>query len=346
MRNTGFSDVIGSWKTMATSSPRTPRISFSLSWTRSRPLKRTSPPVIRPGGATRRMIDIAVTLLPQPDSPTRATASPLRTSNETLSTACTAPSGVRNDVRSLRTERSASPAGVSASATAAPLMPAGCSIVTARIVARTVSARRLVYKARDVSPSFLPARRVDLLDSRARVDADPLDVAADPRLRLSQQRPADGRVSRHGPRRRPRQAPARPRARRDAAAARPRRGAVLRAVARADLHLLPRPFHGAVGRRGAARRRALCLERRRDHVPLRLGERRLRLPRQRRRRALRPDAAAARLRPPPPPPPPRPPRRPPPPPPPSPSPPPRPPCGAPRPACRCSFSRGGGGRPS
>ena len=44
-----------------------------------------------PGCATSRMIDIAVTLLPHPDSPTSATASPRRTSNETLSTACTAP---------------------------------------------------------------------------------------------------------------------------------------------------------------------------------------------------------------------------------------------------------------
>src|ERR1041384_4070266 len=71
---TGLSDVIGSWKTMAMSSPRTLRISFSDSFARSLPLKRISPPVTRPGGATRRMIDIAVTLLPQPDSPTSAAA--------------------------------------------------------------------------------------------------------------------------------------------------------------------------------------------------------------------------------------------------------------------------------
>src|SRR5260221_7286514 len=131
--NTGLSDVIGSWKTMAMSLPRTWRMSRSEIPARSRPLKRTSPPVIFPGGATSRMMDMAVTLLPQPDSPTSATASPLRTLKETLSTACTAP----NDVRRFRTSRMASRGSASRAAASAPRIPTGCcKTVTGAMVAR------------------------------------------------------------------------------------------------------------------------------------------------------------------------------------------------------------------
>src|SRR5438876_6411574 len=127
---------------MAMSSPRTSRISFSESLARSRPLKIISPPVTRPGGATSRMIDIAVTLFPHPDSPTRATASPCRTLNETLSTACTAPSAPKNDVRRFLTSRIASRGSTSRSATADPGSPTGCAAVTGGIVARKVSGER------------------------------------------------------------------------------------------------------------------------------------------------------------------------------------------------------------
>ena len=69
--NTGFRLVIGSWKIIAIWRPRTLRMSLSGRDSRSRPSKIACPPTTRPGGdATRRMIDIAVTLLPQPDSPT------------------------------------------------------------------------------------------------------------------------------------------------------------------------------------------------------------------------------------------------------------------------------------
>ena len=53
------------------------RISRSESASRSRPWKRIAPPTIRPGGdGTSRRIDSAVTLLPQPDSPTSPSGSP------------------------------------------------------------------------------------------------------------------------------------------------------------------------------------------------------------------------------------------------------------------------------
>src|SRR3990170_9099656 len=59
---------------------------------------------MRPAGsATSRMMLSADTDLPQPDSPTSATVSPSRTSQETPSTARTTPAVVRNEVLRLRT---------------------------------------------------------------------------------------------------------------------------------------------------------------------------------------------------------------------------------------------------
>ena len=50
---------------------------------------------MRPGGsATRRIRDSAVTLLPQPDSPTMASVSPRWSENDTPSTAFTRPARV------------------------------------------------------------------------------------------------------------------------------------------------------------------------------------------------------------------------------------------------------------
>ncbi len=43
MRMTGLSEVIGSWKTIATSVPQIARLSFSLAPTTSKPLRRTEP---------------------------------------------------------------------------------------------------------------------------------------------------------------------------------------------------------------------------------------------------------------------------------------------------------------
>jgi hypothetical protein len=94
-----LSDVIGSWKIIEISLPRIVRISASLSASRSRSPKRIEPPTMRPGGqAISRRIDIAVTLLPQPDSPTTARVSPASTWIDTPSTARVMPSRVKNQV--------------------------------------------------------------------------------------------------------------------------------------------------------------------------------------------------------------------------------------------------------
>src|SRR5215210_7779599 len=55
------------------------------------------------GSRIRRMIDITVTLFPEPDSPTMPSTSPGETLNETPSTALTRPSSVRNDTCRFRT---------------------------------------------------------------------------------------------------------------------------------------------------------------------------------------------------------------------------------------------------
>ena len=77
MVNTGFSDVIGSWKIMLISSPRTSRMPSLSSFSRSRPLKTISPETILPGGLGMSLSTLnAVTLFPEPDSPTNPTTSP------------------------------------------------------------------------------------------------------------------------------------------------------------------------------------------------------------------------------------------------------------------------------
>jgi hypothetical protein len=84
----GLSEVIGSWKTMVMSSPRTRRMSRSDSGSRSRPLKVMAPEGWCAAGYGNSLrIDKAVTDFPEPDSPTSATVSPGPMSNETRSTA-------------------------------------------------------------------------------------------------------------------------------------------------------------------------------------------------------------------------------------------------------------------
>jgi hypothetical protein len=73
--NTGFSAVIGSWKT-SRSGAADARISRSPSAQQVAPSKRTRPDAMRPGGCSSRRIDSAVTDLPLPDSPTRPSVSP------------------------------------------------------------------------------------------------------------------------------------------------------------------------------------------------------------------------------------------------------------------------------
>ena len=107
-RNTGFSEVIGSWKIMAMSLPRTSSISSSGSSRRLRPLKSIRPATARPGRESSRITVSAVMLLPHPDSPTSPRVSPWRTLRSTPSTARTTPSLVKKWVRRPRTRSSVS----------------------------------------------------------------------------------------------------------------------------------------------------------------------------------------------------------------------------------------------
>src|SRR6266480_6696570 len=106
MVNTGFSEVIGSWKIIEILLPRK---SVSSSWFISRifsTLKLISPPTILPGGfATSRITESAVTLLPHPLSPTTPRVSPGLIANETSSTAFTTPARVKKYVLRLFTSR-------------------------------------------------------------------------------------------------------------------------------------------------------------------------------------------------------------------------------------------------
>ena len=82
----GLSDEYGSWKTICISR-RTGRMSRWLRCVMSRPSKRIVPAV----GSSSLSISRAVVDLPQPDSPTMPSVSPLRTLSVTSSTACTSP---------------------------------------------------------------------------------------------------------------------------------------------------------------------------------------------------------------------------------------------------------------
>src|SRR6267142_3642804 len=102
--NAGFSEVIGSWKIIDSLSPRRLRTRLSGSSSRFSPSNSTAPPAMRPGGCgTRRMIESAVTLLPQPDSPTMPSVRPRARLKSTPSTARTSPCSVLNTVRKPRT---------------------------------------------------------------------------------------------------------------------------------------------------------------------------------------------------------------------------------------------------
>ena len=85
----GLSAVMGSWKTMAMSPPRTPRISRSESCSRSRPANRAWPSTA--ASPSRRSRLSAVIVLPEPDSPTSASFSPRAISKPTPRTTDLAP---------------------------------------------------------------------------------------------------------------------------------------------------------------------------------------------------------------------------------------------------------------
>src|SRR5574340_818634 len=107
-RNTGFSDVIGSWKIIAIWSPRIARTCASLILRTSLPARVTVPSAILPCGPwMSRISDSAVTDFPEPDSPTMASVWPASREKLTPSTALTTPSRVKNWVFRLFTSRSA-----------------------------------------------------------------------------------------------------------------------------------------------------------------------------------------------------------------------------------------------
>src|SRR5438105_3667135 len=105
--NTGLSEVIGSWKIIDSLSPRRLRSRSSESFSRSSPSNSISPAAMRPGGGTNPMMLSAMTLLPQPDSPTMPSVRPRSSRRPTPSTALTSPRvsplGEANTVRSPRT---------------------------------------------------------------------------------------------------------------------------------------------------------------------------------------------------------------------------------------------------
>jgi hypothetical protein len=106
---TGLSAESGSWKIMLISRPRRLRIRAGGAARRSSPAKETLPEtILRPRG--RRPISaLAVTDLPEPDSPTTQTISLGSTVKLTSSIACArSPPGGRRTVRfSTRTRESA-----------------------------------------------------------------------------------------------------------------------------------------------------------------------------------------------------------------------------------------------
>src|SRR5262249_48383363 len=111
MLSTGLSEVIGSWKIIEMSLPRTARICASSSLVRSRPSSSIAPETMRPGGSgMSRITESAVMLLPQPDSPTIASVSRARSAKERSSTALMMPSRVKKYVRSPATSRTGRPA--------------------------------------------------------------------------------------------------------------------------------------------------------------------------------------------------------------------------------------------
>src|SRR6185503_4180593 len=106
MVSVGFRLVSGSWKMNPISLPRSLRMPSADSLSRSTPSKITEPETILPGGfGTSRVSESAVTLLPQPDSPTSPSVSPWPSTKLTSSTARTTPSGVKKCVERLRTSR-------------------------------------------------------------------------------------------------------------------------------------------------------------------------------------------------------------------------------------------------
>ncbi len=102
---TGLSDVIGSWKIIATSPPRSRRMARSGSVVSSRPASVMEPLRRRSEGDRSRMIESAVSDLPEPDSPARHSVSPGASAKPTPSSTGRSPSGVRASMHRSSTVR-------------------------------------------------------------------------------------------------------------------------------------------------------------------------------------------------------------------------------------------------
>ena len=83
----GLSEVIGSWKIIASRLPRRSRKVWSGTSSKSKPSNRIEPETSAECFDNSPMMASEVTLLPQPDSPTRPSVAPLATLRSTLSTA-------------------------------------------------------------------------------------------------------------------------------------------------------------------------------------------------------------------------------------------------------------------
>src|SRR5713101_7678463 len=119
---------------MAILRPRKPRNLSSDLPTSSSPSRRIDPSTIRPGGSSRPRIDQPVTVLPDPDSPTRPRTSPRATVKLTPSTALMTPARVKKCVFRFSTAR-----------TVCSLPPCGGGL-----------GRGVVVVARDSSPTPTP----------------------------------------------------------------------------------------------------------------------------------------------------------------------------------------------
>src|SRR5690242_7825475 len=108
---TGLSDVIGSWKTIASCAPQRPRSSSSVAVTRSWPSNMAEPDRSTFFFGSRPMMLRDSTVLPEPDSPTTPSVRPRSSEKLTPSTARASPRGVLNAVLRSTTSRSGPSSG-------------------------------------------------------------------------------------------------------------------------------------------------------------------------------------------------------------------------------------------
>ena len=105
---TGLSELIGSWKTIATSAPQSRRIALSSSSMSSWPMNMTLPERRTFSFGRRFITEREKIVLPEPDSPTMPSVVPRFSESVTPSTARTRPRAVRKWVFRSVTSRTVS----------------------------------------------------------------------------------------------------------------------------------------------------------------------------------------------------------------------------------------------